>query len=161
VSETNEVKKRQEGMPFGSHCSVLSESLTPLRRLSVSARLPAAQATETDTNYDGKPDLVDVRVKTHGVAPVHSVKLLMGFDYTLEVHTHTHCESPRKRASSGRLTSDKTDEQFGRRDKRGTSVLGRPARPITLAAPLCFRTIRSHDSPTPPPHSLTFSLIYF
>lgn len=41
------------------------------------------QATETDTNYDGKADLVDVKITSHGVAPVHSVKLLMGFDYKL------------------------------------------------------------------------------
>jgi hypothetical protein len=58
---------------------------------------------------------VDVRVKTHGVAPVHSVKLLMGFDYTLEVD---HRESPRMRAwSCGRLAykTDGRNDQFGRR----------------------------------------------
>jgi transmembrane protein 231 len=38
-------------------------------------------ATEQDTNFDGKNDIVDVIVQARGVGPVHSVKLLMGFDY--------------------------------------------------------------------------------
>uniref|UniRef100_A0A7S0WWC3 Transmembrane protein 231 n=1 Tax=Pyramimonas obovata TaxID=1411642 RepID=A0A7S0WWC3_9CHLO len=42
------------------------------------------QATEQDINYDGKTDIIDVLVTSRGVTPVHSVKLLMGFDYSVE-----------------------------------------------------------------------------
>lgn len=39
------------------------------------------QAVEHDLNFDGKIDIVDVRVKSHGVRGIKSVKLLLGFDY--------------------------------------------------------------------------------
>lgn len=39
------------------------------------------QAVEHDINFDGKVDIVDVKVISHGVQNIKSVKLLLGFDY--------------------------------------------------------------------------------
>eukprot|EP00854_Cymbomonas_tetramitiformis_P017975 gene17975-21409_t len=42
------------------------------------------QATEQDINHDGKHDVIDVIATTRGVTPVHSVKVLLGFDYVIK-----------------------------------------------------------------------------
>ncbi|KAK3259283.1 hypothetical protein CYMTET_31711, partial [Cymbomonas tetramitiformis] len=42
------------------------------------------EATEQDINHDGKHDVIDVIATTRGVTPVHSVKVLLGFDYVIK-----------------------------------------------------------------------------
>jgi len=41
------------------------------------------QAAEQDLNMDGKVDLIDIKIKTP-TTPVHSVKLLLGFQYEIK-----------------------------------------------------------------------------
>jgi hypothetical protein len=45
----------------------------------------AMQVGEVDRNHDGKPDLIHFRARVSSTAPVHSLKLLLQFNYSLKV----------------------------------------------------------------------------
>ena len=41
------------------------------------------QASEQDLNFDGRPDVIDIKAVARGVGDVHGVKALLAFDYVL------------------------------------------------------------------------------
>lgn len=43
------------------------------------------QVGEEDYNFDGKPDMIRFTARIASAMPVHSVKLLLQFNYTLKV----------------------------------------------------------------------------
>lgn len=49
------------------------------------------QAAEEDFNDDGKPDVISIKVQAAPPHPVHSVKALLQFHYTISVSACPPC----------------------------------------------------------------------
>ena len=58
---------------------------TYLGRHTAARSLLLAQVAELDFNNDGKPDVIDFRATVAGGSPVHGVKALLQFQYSLTV----------------------------------------------------------------------------
>lgn len=64
----------RQGMQHGLRCTPRSAS-----------NPRAAQAGEEDWNFDGKPEVIRFTARVSSAQPIHSVKLLLQFTYTLQV----------------------------------------------------------------------------